>query len=199
MRDNFQANLNVVRLYDQNNLPPEVTKVGILPFAVVPGSKKWEFMVMKPREEAKHLGAPMFQLAKGTRRIHINDRWCDMREDDLRYADTSFFEPAADTALREGHEEIGLKQSNIKRMFDMGNFVFTSASKGVEKPLRMFAAEIIDRNDFDPHESSTSEVRWITQDEFEALGRPDHARTLIEIAARLKNSSRSGGRIMPGR
>ncbi len=138
-------------------------------------------MVMKPRAEAKHLGEPSFQLAKGTRQIYINEHWCDMRDDDLRHADASFFEPLVQTALREGREEVGLKTSNIKRIFDMGGFVFTSVSKGIKRPLHMFAAEIMNEEDFDPFEPSTAQARWMTQGEFAKWGRADHAKILDEI------------------
>src|SRR5690348_567695 len=99
MRDKFQVNIDVIRLYEEKNAPPEVTKVGILPFIAATDPAAWRVMVMKPSAEAKHLGPPSFQLAKGTRHIHVSDNWCDMRDDDLKHADPSFFEPIVKTAL----------------------------------------------------------------------------------------------------
>jgi hypothetical protein len=140
---------------------------------------------MKPRAEAKHLGEPAFQLAKGTRRVYINEAWCDMREDDLIHADESFWEELSGTALREGHEEIGLKTSNISRLYDVGGFTFTSTSRGIRKPLHMFAAGIINKDDFDPFEHTTLETRWMTLEEFATQGRKDHVDIVRDITGRL--------------
>jgi len=189
MNDKFQTNFKVTQLYDKNKLVPQVTKIGILPFIA---DKPFRIMVMKPRTEAKHLGPPAFQIAKGTRRININENWCDMREEDLRYADESFYETLIQTALREGEEEVGLKASNIKQLFDMGSFTFVSASRGIVKPLHMFAAEIIHADDFASYEATTSEVRWMTMPEFKPIGRPDHTSIVEEILARLESAFFAG-------
>jgi hypothetical protein len=108
-----------------------------------------------------------------------------MREDDLRYADESFHEPLITTALREGSEEIGLRPGNIKKLFDMGGFTFISASRGIKKPVHLFAAEIIDQNDFARFEATTSETRWLTQEEFAQEGRADHILIINEALGRL--------------
>jgi hypothetical protein len=189
MRDKFQTNFNVTQLYGKNKTPPQVTKIGILPFIT---GKPFKVLTMKPRTEAKHLGAPAFQIAKGTRRININEGWCDMREEDLRYADESFYETLIQTALREGEEEVGLKASNIKQVFDMGGFTFISASRGIVKPLHMFAAEIIREDDFAAFEVTTSEVRWMTMSEFSSIGRPDHVAIVDEILGRLETAFFAG-------
>jgi hypothetical protein len=185
MADKFQPNFEVIRLYDEKAPPPHVTKVGILPFLPAAGELPWRVMAMKPRGDAKHLGAPSFQLAKGTRRLFINERWCDMREDDLRYADPSFWEPLIDTALREGREEIGLKPSNIARLYDMGGFTFISATRNIKKPLHMFAAHIRDEGDFSAFERTTQEARWLTLTELSTLGRSDHVAIIGDVLARL--------------
>jgi hypothetical protein len=186
MRDKFQTNLKIIRLYDSNIPESEVTKVGILAFTASPEPGKWQFKVMKPSDDKKKHSEPSpFQIPKGTRRILENGQWRDMREEDVLHADPSTFEPLVTTALREGHEEIGLRGSNIKDIFDMGNFVFTSASKGVEKPLHMFAVRIGNKNSFDTPESTTSEERWLTQGEFEKRGRSDHVSIMKGIAEHL--------------
>jgi hypothetical protein len=187
MKKKLQPNLDVIRLYDENSPPPPVTKIGILPFLAAPD---WRVMLMKPHAEAKHLGEPAFQIAKGTRRIHINDGWCDMREEDLHYADECFWEPLLATALREGEEEIGLKAGNIRKVYDMGGFTFISASRKVVKPLHMFAAELDNPHDFLPFEATTSEAKWMTLEEFTPIGRPDHVTIVAEVLGRLKGAYR---------
>jgi len=184
MDDKFQPNFDVIRLYDENNPPRPVTKVGVLPFLPARDGG-WRVLLMKPRAEEKHLSPPSFQIAKGTRRINMNGSWCDMREDDLRHADPSFWEPLVGTALREGNEEVGVKASNITKLFDMGGFTFTSTTKALVKPLHMFAAEIRDKDDFAPFEHTTAEVSWMGEDDIAKIGRADHAKIVLDIMARL--------------
>ncbi|HEU5047761.1 MAG TPA: NUDIX hydrolase [Rickettsiales bacterium] len=184
MKNKLQANFEIIRLYDEGVLPPQVIKVGILPFVRQPEGIK--IMAMKPLAENEVLGKPQFQIAKGTRRINISGEWCDMRLDDLHYADESFHETLLATALREGNEEIGLKQENIRSMFDLGGFTFISASKGIQKPMHLFAAEIIDTENFGHYEATTDEVRWFTEEEFVHHGRPDHVAIIRQVMQRLE-------------
>jgi 8-oxo-dGTP pyrophosphatase MutT (NUDIX family) len=182
MMHKHQLNFEVVPLYNKNISAPPVIKVGILPFIREDSLKT---MTMKPLAEKEVLGIPQFQIAKGTRQINISGSWCDMREDDLRYADESFHEPLIATALREGSEEIGLKSKNIKVLYDMGGFTFTSASRGIKKPMHLFAAEIINQKDFGHFEATTSETRWFTREEFAREGRADHIVIMNEALKRL--------------
>lgn len=185
MKNKLQTNFDVIRLYGENNSSPQVIKVGILPF--IKHESGLNFMVMKPFAENEILGKPQFQIAKGTRRINISGHWCDMRVDDLLYADESFHESLINTALREGNEEIGLKPENIKTLFDLGGFTFISASKGIKKPMHLFAAEIIDVTNFSPFEATTSETCWFTKSEFAEKGRADHVLIIKDVVKRLKD------------
>jgi hypothetical protein len=188
----YVHNFNIVPLYDNSSAVPQVIKVGILPFTGLQGAglqEDFKILVMKPFAEKEILGTPQFQIAKGTRRINISGSWCDMRLDDLHYADESFHEPLIDTALREGNEEIGLRAHNIKTLFDLGGFTFISASRGTQKLMHMFAADILNRDDFGMFESTTSETRWMTPEEFEHQGRPDHVLILREVVRRFKTYS----------
>ena len=163
----------------------KVIKVGILPFIKLENTG-FHIMVMKPFAEKEILGNPDFQIAKGTRRINVSGGWCDMREDDLIYADASFHEPLIETALREGNEEIGLKSHNIKKLYDCGVFSFISASKGIRKPLYMFAAEISDSHDFEGFEATTAETQWFSVKEFESHGRKDHIEIVNSMFGKLQ-------------
>ncbi|MEI7668667.1 MAG: NUDIX domain-containing protein [Pseudomonadota bacterium] len=181
-----KINFEVIKIARENNPDAKVIKVGILPFFVEKSGENNEIniMVMRPIAEKEILGKPEFQLAKGTRKVNVSDSWCDMREDDLIFADESFHEPLIETALREGNEEIGLKTENIGKLYDLGGFSFISASKGTKKPLHLFAAAIIDKNNFCEFEKSTSETKWLRLEEFIANGRKDHI-LIIEEAVRL--------------
>lgn len=176
----------LILLRDEKNEPEQVTKVGIVPFIPHEDEGKWRFMLMKPIPEIGHPGeAPEFQIAKGTRRINMGNGWCDMRDDDLINADPVFYENLIDTALREGHEEIGLKRSNVRILFDIGVFSMISARRNIKKPMHVFAAEIDDHSNFGDFEPKTAEVMWMTMDEFAASGRKDHVSILKEMLAKL--------------
>ncbi len=187
MKKKLQTNFEIIRLYGKNDTAPQVIKVGILPFVKPDRASGGDIkiLVMKPFAEKEILGSPKFQIAKGTRRINISGRWCDMRTDDLLYADESFHEPLIETALREGEEEIGLRPENIKILYDMGGFAFVSASKGTRKLMHLFAAEIADINNFGAFEDTTSETGWMTPDEFKTNGREDHTLIVTEVVERL--------------
>lgn len=188
MKRNLQSNFEIIQLYLEKE-PAAVIKVGILPFVQenMPSGESLKIMVMKPHAEKEILGSPKFQIAKGTRRINISGRWCDMRADDLLYADESFHEPLIETALREGREEIGLRPNNIKCLYDLGGFTFVSASKGTKKLMHLYAAEIIDTRNFGKFEETTSETRWMTAAEFDEKGREDHATIVNAAVGRLSN------------
>jgi len=177
-------NLIPTQLFSEHEVIPKVIKVGILPFMVT--HNQIEILFMRPKAEREALGLPQFQIAKGTRRINISGQWCDMREDDLVYADESFHESLLDTAIREGHEEIGLRAENIVRLFDLGVFYFISASRGTKKPLHLFAAEIKEKHDFARFEESTSETGWLTPEAFVEQGRADHVAILQEAMQKLQ-------------
>lgn len=191
MKRKLQPNFDIIRLYPEAE-PPPVIKVGILPFISKEGTpgQATEIMVMKPHAEKEIFGAPKFQIAKGTRRINISGRWCDMRADDLLYADESFHEPLIETALREGREEIGLRPHNIRQLYDLGGFTFISASKGNKKLMHLYAAEIIDPKNFGKFEETTSEASWMTAAEFNTKGREDHAAIVNEAVERLSKHTR---------
>lgn len=176
----------LILLRKEKKEPEQVTKVGIIPFIPHRDEAQWRFMLMKPHAELGHPGAaPEFQIAKGTRRINMGDGWCDMRDDDLINADPVFYENLIETALREGEEEIGLKRSNILRLFDIDVFSITSARRGIRKPLHVFAAEIKEPKNFGTFESKTAEAVWMMPMQLATDVRADHVQILKETLARL--------------
>lgn len=190
MINKVRPNFEVIKSLEGGDFDRKVIKVGILPFIKDNSSEDSDnlrMLFMKPLAENEILGSPDFQIAKGTRRINISGDWCDMREDDLIFADESFHETLIETALREGNEEIGLKADNILRLFDFGVFSFISASKGMRKPLHIFAAEMIDSNNFASFEATTSETGWFSAAAFEHKGRKDHVVIVKEVVSRLRH------------
>lgn len=145
----------------------------------------FRFYGMKPRSTAPELGIPPFQVCKGTRMHRVPGvGWCDMRQG-MHAAD---METLIETALREGIEELGLELENIAGIYDMGAFGFSSATTGKPKQMWLFAAEMMDENDF-LHDRevalTTEDRRWFTAQEFAAHGREDHRYILKEMETRL--------------
>lgn len=160
-------------------------KAGIIPFIVIGGERR--YCVMKPISKQPELGDPEFQLCKGTRMFFAGGVWQDMKQP-LEHDEMESLEF---TALREGVEELGLMIDNIKSLYDMGPFGFTSATTGKQKASWMFAAEIIDESTFLPLAElveTTAERKLVTLAEFEEIGRPDHVFILQHIDSILGES-----------
>ena len=74
-------------------------KAGIVPFLREP----YRFYLMKPVARHQALGAPKFQICKGTRMMKTAGGWTDM----MAHGGKAMAESLAATALREGIEELG--------------------------------------------------------------------------------------------
>lgn len=138
-------------------------------------------MAMKPVAKRLDLGEPEFQLCKGTRMYEKDGAWVDMRGD---ISNAKIMESLAETALREGVEELGLQLENIETLYDLGLFSFTSASTRKPISLWIFAAAIRSEENFLPLESIanvTTERAFFTLGEFKKAGRADHHYMLGQI------------------
>jgi hypothetical protein len=175
-------------LQQQSNLPPTVggegvTKAGVVPFVRDP----YRFYLMKPVAKQQNLGAPKFQLCKGTRMMKVDGVWQDITPSlTLPPTGGGEIETLAQTALREGIEELGLILENIGRLFDMGAYDFSSATTGKGKTMWLFAAEM-KSEEFSPEVAPTTADRgWLTLEEFNMVGREDHRYILEDIEKKLK-------------
>ena len=158
-------------------------KAGVIPFLRENPSR---YYVMKPRAKLPELGAPPFQICKGTRmQLVPNIGWRDIKEEGMR---APIMESLAETALREGIEELGVRLDNIKALIDIGPFGFSSATTGRSKSMWLFAAEMKNEKDFLPDNSiaeTTAERQWMPLSEFTVVGREDHRYILETIQSKL--------------
>ncbi|MFW0776781.1 MAG: NUDIX hydrolase [Rickettsiales bacterium] len=158
-------------------------KAGVVPF--VPGNP-YRFYAMKPQNKVPSLGEPPFQICKGTRMHYVPDvGWKDIKEFKHR---TDEVETLAQTAVRECIEELGLKMSNIVKLYNMGPYEFSSATTGRSRTMWLFASEIADQKNFLPTSeiaASTAERKWFSSEEFNVEGREDHRYILKDIETRL--------------
>ena len=212
----FLQQKTVVRLAPSAEILPDdqYLKAGVVPFVRQKGAIS--FLLMKPVPKRPGLGAPAFQLCKGTRMEFVDGKgWMDissplpLREglgggvpssSVIRHPSsisTPLPNPPSQggretllaTALREGIEELGLKLNAITAIIDVGPYVFSSARLGNEKHMWLFAAELRSMDDIlpmDQVEKTTAERGWLTLDEFTVVGRDDHRYILQDIAAKLE-------------
>jgi len=99
-------------------------------------------MFMRPSN--KKYGGPDFQIAKGK----LEDG------EDFRTA-----------SLREANEELGLKQSNVIELTDMGLFMGRT---------NIYVAKIADPTNFEHTTTETDAVTWLTYKQFINQGRALH-------------------------
>lgn len=165
--------------------PDGFTKAGLVPFLWEEG--ELQFYVMKPHGKMPNLGAPPYQLGKGTRMYFVPGvGWRDMR-DEGDYGGVK--ESLAETALREGMEELGVELTNIKELFDLGPYHFSSATTGKSRQMWLLAAQVREADGFmsASQVAHTTEAReWLSVSEFAVVGRADHHYILQDIEKRLK-------------
>lgn len=145
-------------------------------------------MAKKQKEPAVKAGViPFFRRADGKVIMQF------MVSSDARYGGAApqvskgNVDPGEDiitAALREGHEELGLKESNIlasgMRVVHEGLFELKSTSYD----MTIFTVEVGGLDDFaDPHYETAYTV-WLTREQFAKYGRKQH-RELVERAFNL--------------
>jgi 8-oxo-dGTP pyrophosphatase MutT (NUDIX family) len=125
----------------------KIERAGIIPFIKM--GDNIEFMFMKPSDPK--FGGNDWQIAKG----HIDGE-----------------EDALTAALREGHEELGLREDNIKSIKYIGEHLGST---------KLFICEVYDKNAFDQFHYETGDIIWLTKDSFIEVGRDIHKK-IIEMA-----------------
>lgn len=120
----------------------KIERAGLIP-CFINADGDVEMMFMKPSDP--QYGGSDYQIAKG--KIEVG-------------------ESQMETAIREAHEELGLKQDNIIHTFYCGKFLGRTY---------IFASIVNNKEDFDPFmEDETESVIWMTMDRFAKEGRDIH-------------------------
>ena len=114
----------------------EINRAAMIPFCVE--DNKFYFLFMIPSDE--NFGGKEWQICKGA---------IDLEETEL------------DAALREGREELGLKESNIKDVHKIGTF----------QKMTVYACSIANIDDFDIPQYETAETKWLSEKEFNEIGK----------------------------
>lgn len=182
-----ERELDIVPLHGGNN-GNNVIKAGVLPFARGKDGEL-EFYLYKPAPTEGHPdGPPKFQIAKGTRQMKGRNEVVDMTQADLSTCPQQAYEPIKQTALREAREEIGLIQTNIRRLFDMGVHGARSATTHDPKSMYIFAAEVKSKNPFWRRpENKNNVLQWVKSSELnEDTVRADHLAIIRAIEAQVK-------------
>lgn len=119
-----------------------VFRAGILPYYVPDDGGPIEYMFMRPSDPT--YGGPEWQLAKGR----------------VENSDSNFI-----TALREGAEELGLKESNIIEIEELGTFLGRTV---------IYICRVYNKDDFSEFHYETGAVIWLTLEHFINIGRALH-------------------------
>lgn len=125
-----------------------IKKAGIIPFVRVDDEIEMLFMISSD----PNYGGPDPMVSKG--RIDAG-------------------ETPEQAAIREGHEELGLRQSNFAgQVFH----VHDAEVKGLDAVyvMRIFAVEVKNKDDFDQPHYETKEVVWLSEKDYEMVGRRSH-------------------------
>lgn len=86
-------------------------------------------------------------------------------------------ETSEETAVREGEEELGLVRTNILNLFHVGNFLGRT---------EVYAARILDKEDFDKFNFETKRTVWLTNSQFQQMGRELHKPVINEVVLQIK-------------
>jgi len=125
-------------------------RAGMIPYLIEDGEVL--MMFMKPSETL--YGGDQFQLCKGV----VEDG------EDNRTA-----------ALREGAEELGLRQENTLSVTELGNFLGRTT---------VYVAKVKNKEEFDTPHYETDEVIWLTCDQFMKVGRDLH-KDIVQLAEQV--------------
>jgi 8-oxo-dGTP pyrophosphatase MutT (NUDIX family) len=125
-------------------------RAGMIPYLIEDGEVI--MMFMKPADTT--YGGDKFQLCKG------------VIEDD---------ETTLEAVLRESAEELGLRQSNIESLTELGNFLGRTT---------VYVAKVKDRVSFDEPHFETQETAWLSCDQFLKIGRELH-HEIIQLAEQV--------------
>jgi 8-oxo-dGTP pyrophosphatase MutT (NUDIX family) len=146
---------------DEINLPLlKSGKAGIIPYIKEDGVVKMLFM----KSSDARYGGPDPMISKG----HVDEG-----------------ESFAEAALREGEEELGLKQSNC----DGSHWI---AWKGelsgydARYPFHVFAAEVKDKEDFGKPHYETESTHWLSAEEFAQKGRKSQNAIVQSVAKAIE-------------
>ncbi len=129
-------------------------RAGIIPFTVNYFDGSIRYMFMKPSHP--DFGGPDWQIAKG--RVENDD-------DNLT------------TAIREGQEELGLREDNIIDITELGMFLGRTV---------VFLAHVKNETDFDQFHWETGDVAWLSLEEFKQTGRKLHLPVLEEAELNIR-------------
>jgi 8-oxo-dGTP pyrophosphatase MutT (NUDIX family) len=146
-----------------NEMAAPRNKAGVIPFIVDPaGNIKMMFMV--PSNPA--YGGSEYQIAKGS---------VDAGED------------IQSAAIREGVEELGLKNENILKVLPGQKFTLTGFTELYY--LTVIAVQVKSSRDFDQPHYETGKVGWLTINDFMATGRKSQKSIVQKMFDSIKSQN----------
>jgi len=127
-------------------------KAAMLPYVI---EDDIYFLFMKPSDP--NYGGSRFQIAKG----HVDEG-----------------EKTLHAAAREAKEELGIKYSNINKIYALKDFIVKGMAD--DYILSVFLAELNNRS-IGAHDRESKEVKFMTYKEFKIIGRRKHS-SIVKLA-----------------
>lgn len=96
-------------------------------------------------------------------------------------------ETAEAAAMREGHEELGLLASNVKKIHQIATAKIVGKREGYD--ITVFAAEVFDKDNFEPHGYEAKWSGWVELDEAIKVSRKNQQQFLKKLKTQFGNQS----------
>lgn len=135
-------------------------RAGFVPYFRVDGRVEFLFMISSD----PHFGGDKPAIAKGK----IDDG-----------------ESSLTAALREAHEELGLRESNLVEGTIQKKYEEMVRGISGEYRMKVYVGEVKDISAFDQPHYETKETVWLTLEEFKKKGRHTHVKIMETIARGL--------------
>jgi len=88
-------------------------------------------------------------------------------------------ESLREAAMREGKEELGLREKNVLSVIDCGS--------NSNLKIHVFAAEVANAIKFDKPHFETGKTHWLTMDKFKIRGRKIHLAAVTQAYQKIQN------------
>ncbi len=143
-----------------------ILKAGILPFHIDTQSGEVKYLIAKPKPVRNPSDSVPFAIARGTRRVEAESgEMVDIRDaETIAYAENNpdRVELPWQTALIEAEEELGLKEDNILRIYDIGVLQYKNYG------IHFFSCEVKSSDDLIEAKDSEA-VIWATATEIHQM------------------------------
>jgi len=146
---------------ERNPFDHKKPRAGVYPVYIDESGQKFVYMMVPSQEK---FGGTLPQMGKGG----IDDG-----------------ETPEQAALREGREELGLRESNVENFYQLADKSVKTRKGGYQ--LTVFVAEVKDMDAFDPHGYEAKWSGWVELEEAVKVSRPNQQQFIEMISEKYAN------------